>query len=533
MKPGAKGKALKLLCLTIVDQPDFVRRGVYHDCARGKVPKLETLLNLVDDLASLKINEFQLYIENTFEFRRHPEMYDDTTPLTAEELMTLDAACRERHMDFVPSLTSLGHFEKILCRPAFRKLAEAEPEDLKKQGVEVWSEHPWSLCVVDPGAQALLKDMYDEFLPNFSSDIFNICCDESWDLGKGRSKELADKIGVGQVYVNWVNRCNAIAKSHGKRIQMWGDIIRHHPELIDQLPGDAILLEWGYEANHDFDGRCKTFADAGKTFYVCPGTSTWLTLASRSKNALGNIHAAAVAGLKHGALGLLNTDWGDNGHQQMLAVSLLPFAYGAAASWHAASVANPATSPASALTPFLKAASLQVFLDPTLTFAALAYDLGLTFERFGWQRFNASLEWYLFREKFDFANYVNRAEPKGMDRVESALKKLAPQFAKVPSQHREGEQIRAEFLLTIDEILHAIRRNRLRRQWVAADPKKRNPEREDLRDLPPVPIKRGPYQREMAAWSKMPRCCKNASGNSGWRETNPAACRTFWKSSLA
>lgn len=494
----AAGKAPRLPCLHIEDAPDLERRGVYHDTARGKVPKLATLLQLVDDLASLKINEFQLYVENAFEFRRHPEMYDDTTPLTAEELLVLDEHCRQRHIDFVPSLTSLGHFEKILCRPAFRKLAEAEPADLRRQGIETWSDQPWSLCVTDPAAQQLLADMYHEFLPNFSSDTFNICCDESWDLGKGRSKPLAEQIGAGTLYVNWINRCAALARAHGKRIQMWGDIIRHHPELIAQLPEDVTLHEWGYEANHDFDGRCKTFAESGKRFYVAPGTSSWLTLASRTKNAFGNIHAAAAAGLKYGAAGLLNTDWGDNGHQQMLSVSLLAFAYGAAASWNLGSVENPtAGKPGAKTVTFLKAASLQLFHDPALTFASLAYDLGLTFERFGWQRFNASLEWYLIREKWDHANYVNRAEDKGMAAVEAAMKRLLPLFTRAPLQHPDAAPIRAEMAFTCREILHGIRRNRLRRQWVAAAPKQRNPEREDLRDLPPVLIKLKPYQAEM------------------------------------
>src|SRR6185312_16088970 len=110
---------------------------------------------------------------------------------------------------------------------------------------------------------------------------------------------------------------------------MWGDIILHHPELIPQLPEDAVLLEWGYEADHKFDEHCATFAEriknesrGGKqTFYVSPGTSSWLTIPSRSKVAFESIHNAARAGLKHGAAGLLVTDWGDNGHQQFLAVS--------------------------------------------------------------------------------------------------------------------------------------------------------------------------------------------------------------------
>ena len=506
-------KSIKVAELIIHDHPDFPRRGFYHDCSRGKVPTIDTLLQLIDDLGHLKYNEFQLYIENVFEFRKHPQMYDDTTPFTAEEILLLDSACKARHIDFVPSLTSLGHFEKILSRPAFRHLAEVEPEELKKAGVKTWSEQPWTLCTTDPAARQFLKDMYDEFVPNFTSPQFNICCDESWDLGKGRSKPEADKIGTGQMYVNWVNYCNGRSKNLGKRIQMWGDIILNHPELIPQLPEDATLLEWGYESHHKFDEHCKIFAERipqapdprpQQSFYVAPGTTSWLSLASRTRNALGNIHNAATAGLKHGAAGLLLTDWGDNGHQQLLAVSLLQIAYAAAASWNLSSVPNPSIKEAPnwetgivpagtkdldrPLIPFLHAASLHLFQDPSKTLAALAYELGLTYERFSWQRFNGSLDWFLFREKWDFANYVNRAAPKDLPKLISSMQKQIAEFRKLRFDHPNAEIIKHEFLLTCAQIIHTCKRTLLRQHWLAADPAKRNPEHEQLRALPPRPL---------------------------------------------
>ena len=194
-----------LPCLTIEDFPDFPRRGFYHDTARGKVPTVDTLLQLIDDLGHLKYNEFQLYVENNFQFRKFPELYDNTDPLTAEELLLLDAACRARHIHFVPSLTSLGHFEKILGRPKFRHLAEAEPAELKARNLTCWVDAPWSLAVTDPAARELLQDMYAEFAPNFSSAQFNICCDEAYDLGIVRSKDAAEKAGgIGPLYVDWI-----------------------------------------------------------------------------------------------------------------------------------------------------------------------------------------------------------------------------------------------------------------------------------------------------------------------------------------
>jgi hexosaminidase len=496
-----------LPCLTILDFPDFPRRGFYHDTARGKVPTIDTLLQLIDDLSHLKYNEFQLYVENNFQFRKHPALYDDTTPFTAEELLVLDAACRARHIDFVPSLTSLGHFEKILSRPAYRHLAEAEPAQLKAIGAPCWHEAgPWSLCVTDPAARQLLADMYAEFAPNFTSGHFNICCDEAYDLGRVRSKTLADKIGTGQMYVDWIRYCDTLARSHGgggKSIQMWGDIILNHPDLISQLPENATLLEWGYEHDHKFDEHCQIFAQRLKPqnselrtrhFYVSPGTSSWLTLSARTRNSCGNIHNAATAGLKYGAKGLLLTDWGDQGHQQFLSISLTPLAYAAAASWNLAATPNPNTPKNSSFiihhSSFLQSISLHLFQDPSAQFAALAYDLGLTYERLGWQRFNASLDHLLFREKWDFANYVNRAPAHAIEVTIRTADALLNLFKSATLMRPDGTQIRAEFLLTCREITHTCRRTLLRQLWLAADPARRNPEEPTRRDLPPKPLSR-------------------------------------------
>ncbi len=60
-------------------------------------------------------------------------------------------------------------------------------------------------------------------------------------------------------------------------MQFWGDIINQYPELVPDIPKDTIALEWGYEADHDFPGKAKLFAESGVPFYVCPGTSSWTT----------------------------------------------------------------------------------------------------------------------------------------------------------------------------------------------------------------------------------------------------------------
>lgn len=98
-------------------------------------------------------------------------------------------------------------------------------------------------------------------------------------------------------------------------MMFWCDIIGHYPELVPELPADVTALEWGYEGEHPFHANCKRFRDACIPFYVCPGTSSWSSIAGRTSNMIKNLLNAAVNGLAAGAVGFLNTDWGDNGQR--------------------------------------------------------------------------------------------------------------------------------------------------------------------------------------------------------------------------
>jgi hypothetical protein len=123
-------------------------------------------------------------------------------------------------------------------------------------------------------------------------------------------------------------------------MQFWGDIIVEEPELIPELPGDAIALEWGYEADHPFAEHAQRFAASGLDFVVCPGTSSWCSFAGRADNAIANLARAASAGHRAGAYGYLITDWGDYGHLQPLAVSWLGLLAGAGFAWNVAAAAE-------------------------------------------------------------------------------------------------------------------------------------------------------------------------------------------------
>ena len=101
--------SFELPALRISDWPDFPARGVMLDVSRDRVPTMATLYDLVDLLASWKVNQLQLYTEHTFAYRNHPEVWAEASPITGEEILALDAYCRERFVELVPNQNSFGH----------------------------------------------------------------------------------------------------------------------------------------------------------------------------------------------------------------------------------------------------------------------------------------------------------------------------------------------------------------------------------------------------------------------------------------
>jgi hypothetical protein len=372
-------------CLFVEDWPDFPARGVMLDISRDRVPTMATLFGLVDRLAGWKINQLQLYTEHTFAYQAHPEVWREASPMTPEEIFELDAYCRERFIELVPNQNSFGHMERWLKHPRYAPLAETQEAFKVPWGMQ---QGPFSLAPADPGSIALVSSLYDELLPHFSSRMVNVGCDETFDVGQGRSRELCETQGPGRVYLDYLLKVLADVQRRGKLPQFWGDILINHPELIAELPQEVIAMEWGYEADHPFDEHGKQFESAGIPFYVCPGTSSWTSLAGRTDNALNNLRNAAENGLKHGAIGYLNTDWGDNGHWQVPPVSWLGFGAGAAFAWCCQS--NLAL-------PVAETIGYFAFDDASGSMGRLAFELGNVYRTAGFEPPNSSLLYHLIQ----------------------------------------------------------------------------------------------------------------------------------------
>lgn len=387
--------------LRIEDHPDLRVRGYMLDISRGRVPTMGYLRRLVDLLALLRINQLQLYTEHTFAYAAHEVVWRDASPLTAEEVCQVDAWCQEAGIELVANQNCFGHMEHWLAHEPYRQLAEC-PDGYQLHGAH---RAPTTLEPTEASADLALS-LFHELLANFTSRTVNIGCDETQEVGRGRSAARVAQVGSTEVYVEHLLRLATPLVQDGFQVQFWGDMLYRHPDVMGRLPQGVMPVPWTYEAARavedlplavrnrmaeagvdaadfvsGFAPQIPTFAGAPFPFLVAPGTSTWSSLIGRLDNAYGNLDDAADSARRAGAQGVLITEWGDGGHLQPPSAGFPPIAYGAAQAW--CRTANQDLDVAAAL-------DAHVFADDGHRLGAMLDTVGRLWARTGRVTFNSS-----------------------------------------------------------------------------------------------------------------------------------------------
>lgn len=209
----------KIPFCNIEDKPYFKMRGFYHDVTRGRVPKLENLHKIVDEMGYYKLNSLQLYIEDAFDFEEYKDIIADDDKLFADEIRELDEYCYNNFIELIPSLSTFGHLYNLLQSEKYKHLCELDNY--------VPTQHYWlekmqhhTIDFSNSESLKLIFSLIDQYVPLFRSNYFNICCDETMDLclGKNRGKD------VSKAYYDFVGKIASHLKSKGKTVMMWADI---------------------------------------------------------------------------------------------------------------------------------------------------------------------------------------------------------------------------------------------------------------------------------------------------------------------
>jgi hexosaminidase len=314
----------------IVDGPKLALRGVMLDIARNKNPKLKTLKELLPKLARLRINHLELYVEGfAMESRTFPQVHGANRPFSISDFQILERTAKAYGIELVGNQNTFGHLTAWLKRPEFHPLAECE------DGFVQWG-YPFpasTLNPTDPNSIAFVKTMLNGFLPYTRSEWFNINCDEPFELGRGKSRVEVEAHGVGKVYWKFVDQIIRHLQTHGKKAMLWGDVLIHHPEQLENIPDNTRFLDWGYDRDYPFAKHAALLHEHNVNFATCPGTSTWNSFAGRHEDMMTTTQNAVQAAIDFHGVGAMTTDWGDFGHLQYLPTSYYGFAVLGGAAW--------------------------------------------------------------------------------------------------------------------------------------------------------------------------------------------------------
>ena len=314
LKQG-RGHIIDIPCSIITDWPAIRYRGWMDDISRGPIVSTDYLKKIIPIMAEYKLNFFNLYTEHTFKLQSHPDIAPQDG-LTTEDIKDLEAFCAPYHIEIFGNQQCFAHAEETLKIPFYDNIADTKD-----------NYHPG----IDDTYQ-FLDEVFNEVAPAYSSPFFNIDCDETQGLGTGKAKEYVDSIGSTTAYCQHINRVYQLLQKHNKKVMMWGDIAAEHPEIIDNLPSDLIIVAWNYDALDSFTSCVEPFAASGFEFMIAPGVSMWSTTFPDMEIYTKNIANFVRDGYLRGCLGMMNTAWDDSG-ESLINSALHALIWGAEMSW--------------------------------------------------------------------------------------------------------------------------------------------------------------------------------------------------------
>lgn len=313
----------------VYDKPQFKHRAYMQDISRNRIPKKETIFEVIDYIAALKYNEFQLYMENfCFEYSEFPQFTENFDCLSVADIKDIEKYCKERFIELIPCQNGFGHMTTWLATDEYKHLALTDGT----------LEAPDTINPLLDESFELMDKIYKSLLPHFESETVNVCFDEAMALGKYQIEEVCKKYGNDTVFMDWFEKIvKLVTEKYGmKRVLFWDDMIINYPDSFKRIPENAVALEWGYDYTQSqiMEARCMALKEKNIPFYVCPSTHSCLSFTGRFDESSFNVRTAGEVGRKHGAIGYMMTDWGDGGHPQFMVWSYLPIALAAQYTWN-------------------------------------------------------------------------------------------------------------------------------------------------------------------------------------------------------
>jgi hexosaminidase len=317
-----KGEQASLPEVTIHDWPSMVYRGVMVDMSHGPLPTVAEVERQLDFMARWKENQYYFYSEDSIELKGFP-LINPEGRFTQQDVRSIIAYARQRHIDVVPCLELYGHQHDLFRVERYSSLSDLP--------------HGTEFDPRNPEVMKLLANWIGQFAQLFPSPFVHIGFDETFQIQMA-VKEGGTGSTPTRLFIDQLNNVARLFEQHGKHVMAWADIMVKYPGIVSELPKGIIAVPWQYDwqpKDPEYQHYLRPLTAERIPHIIATGVTSWNQISPDFDTTFKNIDTFLAAGRKSHAIGLMNTIWTDDG-QMLMRMTWPGIAYGAAAPWQSA-----------------------------------------------------------------------------------------------------------------------------------------------------------------------------------------------------
>jgi hexosaminidase len=333
----AQEQHINLPICHIKDYPSLSYRSVHLDIKHHR-EKTSYYYDLIDELASYKINGIIAEMEDKLAYETHPLIASDDA-ISIKEWIKLSNYAMDRNISISPLIQGLGHASFILKHEKYKHLRDDQKSD-------------WAFNPLDPETYELQFDLYRNAIKATPQGKYlHIGGDEVHTNGRNSGKSELE------LQLIWLNKVCAFAAEQGRIPIFWDDMPLKLAKVydpmfntkmtqsevdkvweenesnllkyLDQFPKNCVYMRWNYSEPEAL-GNTKAmqwFVDHGlQVMGATAGQTRWALMPSEESN-LRNIKTFAINSIEQGLDGLLLTLWDDDSpHFELYKRGILGFA---------------------------------------------------------------------------------------------------------------------------------------------------------------------------------------------------------------
>lgn len=303
---------------SLEEKSRFSMNGVMLDCSRNAVANIETLKDIIRQMALMGHNTLMLYTEDTYEVEGEPYFGYMRGRYSTEELQLIDGYAGEFGIELIPCIQTLGHMRQALkWNGVYSNITDSD-------GI---------LLIGEENTYRFIESMIKACRKAFKSNRIHIGMDEAHFMGRGKYYDKHGDRKLTELFYEHLAVVNKICQKYGFKPMIWGDMpIRqagcegYTDSSVDisgldlklKMPDDINFIYWDYYS--ETEERCEEFILAHEKISnnIMFAGSAWryLNFAPNLEQSFLSTHSALKMCLKHNIKEVFVTLWGDDGNEQ-------------------------------------------------------------------------------------------------------------------------------------------------------------------------------------------------------------------------